>query len=100
MIKKDRILSDFLELASIDSPSYGEREITDVLKKKLGDLGFLVKEDRAAEKIGGNAGNLYAYLPGTLSAQILPLWASTILRAMARPRPLPVISLLWEVSSR
>lgn len=66
MVRKERILSDFIELASIDSPSYGEREITDVLKKKLEDLGFQVKEDDAAEKIGGSAGNLYAYLPGSI----------------------------------
>ena len=41
-----------------------------------------------------------ALSPGTLSAWILPRWASTMVLAMARPRPLPAISWLWETSSR
>ncbi len=71
MINKERILAEFLELAEIDSPSYGEREMTDKLKEKLEALGFQVKEDDAAGIIGGNAGNIYAYLPGTLAGPIL-----------------------------
>lgn len=69
MINKERILKDFFELVSIDSPSYGEREITDVIRNKLQELGFEVREDGAAEKIGGNAGNLYAFLDGELGAE-------------------------------
>lgn len=64
MIDRERITREFCELAAIDSPSYGEREITDVLKKKLEALGFVVREDDAASKIGGNAGNIYAFLEG------------------------------------
>ena len=64
MIDRERITKEFCELVSIDSPSYGEREITDVLKKKLEALGFAVREDGAASKIGGNAGNIYAFLDG------------------------------------
>ena len=69
MINRERITSEFCELASIDSPSCEEREITDVLKKKLEAIGFTVREDEAAPKFGGNAGNLYACLEGTLSAE-------------------------------
>ncbi len=64
MISQERIVNEFCELAAIDSPSYGERELTDVIKRKLEEIGFQVEEDDAAEKIGGNAGNIYAYLPG------------------------------------
>lgn len=77
MINKDRIVKEFAELAAIDSPSRGEREMTDVLKKKLKELGFTVREDDAAEKIHGNAGNIYAFLDGTLDAEPLLFCAHT-----------------------
>ena len=69
MIDRDRIANEFCELASIDSPSYREREMTDVIIKKLKSLGFEVKEDEAAAKIGGSAGNIYAYLEGEIDAE-------------------------------
>lgn len=69
MINQERIVNEFCELVSIDSPSYEEREITDVLGKKLEELGFEVKEDDSAAKIGGNAGNLYAYMKGEINAE-------------------------------
>lgn len=68
MINRDRMVKEFCELAAIDSPSYGERQITDVIKAKLTALGFEVREDGAAEKIGGNAGNIYAFMKGDLAA--------------------------------
>lgn len=64
MIKEERIVKEFMELTAVDSPSYGEREITDLIKEKLAALGFEVREDDAAGKLGGNAGNLYAFLEG------------------------------------
>ena len=64
MIRQNRIVDEFCELVSIDSPSYEERNITDVLKKKLDSIGFIVKEDEAYIKTGGNAGNIYAFLDG------------------------------------
>ena len=69
MINKERMTEEFCRLVSIDSPSYGEREITDVLKEKLRDLGFEVREDRAAEVLGGKAGNIYAWLDGEKDAE-------------------------------
>ena len=69
MIREDRIIQEFCELVRIDSPSYGERKITDAIKKKLEAIGFQVKEDGAAAKIGGSAGNIYAYLPGEPDAE-------------------------------
>ena len=69
MINKERMTEDFCRMVSIDSPSYGEREITDLLKDKLRDLGFEVREDRAAEVLGGSAGNIYAWLDGEKDAE-------------------------------
>lgn len=66
MADRERIIKEFTELVAIDSPSFGEREMADVLTKKLINMGFEVKEDGAGEIYGGNAGNLYAFLPGEL----------------------------------
>lgn len=71
MIDKKRLVEEFCELVAIDAPSYQEREIADVLKKKLLELGFDVQEDQAGERIGGNCGNLYGYLPGTIEGEPL-----------------------------
>ena len=77
MINRDRMINEFSELVAIDSPSYGEREMTDVLIRKLRELGFEVTEDGAAAKTGGNAGNIYAYLPGDIEAEPVLLLGHT-----------------------
>ncbi|MDF2486088.1 MAG: peptidase T-like protein [Herbinix sp.] len=71
MINRDRILSEFVTLVEIDSPSFGEREIADVLRNKLEAIGFEVSEDDAGKQYGGNCGNLYGYLPGELNEEPL-----------------------------
>jgi tripeptide aminopeptidase len=68
-INANRIWEEFKELTSIDSPSFHERNMADVLTKKLTDLGFEVSEDDAGTKCGGNAGNLHAFLKGSLSGE-------------------------------
>lgn len=93
-INVKNIKDTFLELASIDAPSYGERETADVLKGKLEALGFEVTEvppvsacsgkeaacsgKEAAQaqtfseknetccNAGEYAGNIYAFLKGDL----------------------------------
>ena len=67
MINRERTLKEFMELVAITSPSRGEREIADVLKRKLMEAGLQVEEDEVGAKIGGNAGNLIARLPGSVS---------------------------------
>lgn len=67
MIHRERILQEFMELVTITSSSRQEREIADVLKRKLTEAGLLVEEDGVGEKIGGNAGNLIARLPGNVA---------------------------------
>ena len=58
------IVEEFLELVKVGAGSRQEREIFDVVAAKLRAMGFEVEEDGAAEKIGGNAGNLIAVLKG------------------------------------
>ena len=65
-VNEKRTVDEFQELTAIDAPSFGEREMADRLIPKLKELGFEVEEDNAGEHFGGNAGNLYAYLPGDL----------------------------------
>lgn len=63
-VNEQRAVDEFQELTAIDVPSFGERQMADRLIVKLKELGFEVEEDNAGEHFGGNAGNLYAYLPG------------------------------------
>ncbi|MDK2822594.1 MAG: tripeptide aminopeptidase [Clostridia bacterium] len=64
MINKERIITEFMELVKIDSETRNERKIADHLKITLQQLGLNVVEDNTGSKIGGNAGNLIADLPG------------------------------------
>lgn len=67
----DRIISEFLELTAIRSPSRGERQMADTLKEKLTRLGCEVREDRTGEVIGGTAGNVIGFLKGTVGMPLL-----------------------------
>jgi len=66
MINRERLLGEFLELIRIDSPTKNERQIADVLKSRLEILGLIVSEDNTGQTIGGNCGNVFAYLNGNL----------------------------------
>jgi tripeptide aminopeptidase len=70
-----RLLDTFFKLVSIDSPSLGEREMGDYLTACLREMGFAVYEDHVGERLGGNCGNLYGYLPGDTAAEPLLLAA-------------------------
>ena len=67
MINRKRLLAEFLELTRIDSPTKNERQIADILKDRLINLNMTVTEDQAGLVIGGNCGNVYAYLKGNLT---------------------------------
>lgn len=76
MINRERLLAEFCELTRIDSPTKNERQIADILKNRLEGLGMVVTEDQAGLTIGGNCGNVFAYLKGSLpQAPILLLSA-------------------------
>lgn len=63
-LNRARLLKTFSDLVSISSPSLSERFVCDYLSSKLSELGFSLHEDLVGEKIGGNSGNLYGFLPG------------------------------------
>ena len=66
-INKQRVLDEFYELIKIPCPSLGEREVADLLKKRLEELGGKVTEDmQAAKALNGTAGNLVADFKGTV----------------------------------
>ncbi len=65
-INKDRIVHEFLELTNINSESFHERKMADVLIDKLNELGFDVIEDDAHKYYNSEAGNIYGYLKGEL----------------------------------
>lgn len=66
---EERIRREFAELVGFDSVSLNERETADRLRARLEELGFAVEEDGAGEVLGGNAGNLHAWLPGTAAGE-------------------------------
>jgi len=71
MVNKSRILEEFCTLVGIDALSYQEREIADILKVYLTELGFEVKEDNAGDFYSGNCGNIYGYLAGDINGDSL-----------------------------
>jgi tripeptide aminopeptidase len=62
-----RLFETFSKMVEINSPSFGERGFCDYLKTTLAGLGIACEEDGAGEIIGGNSGNLYAYVNGALA---------------------------------
>ncbi len=64
MINGKRLIETFKELVSLDSPSLNERLVCDYIKNYLSSLGISTEEDNAGEKLGGTAGNLYAFVEG------------------------------------
>jgi tripeptide aminopeptidase len=69
------VISKFLRLVAIDSESLNERGMIDVLKADLADLDAEIFEDDCHTKTGGNAGNLYAFIPGKIAKDPILLCA-------------------------
>ena len=63
-VNKERMLAEFKEVVAVPCHSLQERPVFKLLRAKLEVLGFTVEEDDAGEKLGGNCGNLWAFLPG------------------------------------
>lgn len=67
LTNKERLIQQFTDLIHINSPSLGERQMADYLTNELITLGLTVEEDDAGKQLGGNCGNLYAFLEGDSS---------------------------------
>jgi len=74
-INNKRLLNNFLALVQIDAETTKEGRIAREITRQFKELGFLVYEDQAGEKIGGDAGNLIIKLPGTLQKPAIMLSA-------------------------
>ena len=61
------IIEYFLGLIKIDSESKNEKAVAEKLEKDLEELGAEVLFDNAHQRTGGNVGNLYAYIPGSIN---------------------------------
>ncbi|RYG48647.1 M20/M25/M40 family metallo-hydrolase [bacterium] len=64
MIREDRLVRLFLDLVAFDCPPLQERQVVAWTRNYLEGIGLQVSEDDAGAKLGGNANNLIARLPG------------------------------------
>ena len=82
MIRKERMLAEFLRLVSLDAESFGERAVADHLIDRLKSLGLEVSEDNADELCGmksdRSAGNIFAVLDGEGEAVLLSSHMDTV----------------------
>lgn len=71
MIKKERIIKEFIELVSVPCPSRDEKKEAELLMEKLRGLGLSPEMDSLGEKIGGTCGNVWAFVKGNAEAPAL-----------------------------
>lgn len=75
LVNRNRLVNEFIELVKIDSLSRKERTMCDTLKKKLENLGYVVSEDDAGQKIGGDSGNIICTIKGSKNVPAILLTA-------------------------
>jgi tripeptide aminopeptidase len=74
-VHPDRLIEEFLELVQVDSISGKERQLADLLIRKLTDLGLEVREDEAGSAVDSNTGNIIGRLPGSGRGPVIMLCA-------------------------
>ena len=84
MVSKDRIVSEFITLASMDAPTGSERPVADYCIRALEALGFRVTEDDAGAALGGSAGNLHAFLAGEGNPILFSCHMDTVTPCLAK----------------
>lgn len=70
-INRERLLSTFLELVTVNAPSRRESAMASRVRGLLAAEGLTCEEDGAAAALGGEEGNLVARVPGTASGPTL-----------------------------
>ncbi len=55
-----------VQMVQINGKTYHERAVADFITQKMTAMGYPIREDDAAKKIGGNCGNLIAGIAGTI----------------------------------
>ena len=71
MVKENRLVQTFIDMASISSPSLKEREVGDYLLKVLKELGMEAYEDNAGQVHSGNCGNIIGVLKAPGKKKVL-----------------------------
>lgn len=66
MVKRQRLVDDFIALCRINSPPKQEAEVVEAVLPRLQRLGLEVQRDEAGKRIGGNADNVIARLPANV----------------------------------
>lgn len=74
LINKERLLTDFIEILKIKSPSRNELELSSYVLKRLSSLGVSAKMDDTGKKIGGNAGNITGFLASNDKSKKTPIF--------------------------
>jgi tripeptide aminopeptidase len=69
--ERERLNETFAALCRIESPSGSERECADWVAEELRGMGLDVEEDDAGPRVGSDAGNLFARIPGAGPDSIL-----------------------------
>ena len=64
MINKKRLVSRFIKYVKVDSLSKNEAKFMKLIRKELAAMGIRSVEDNAGKRIGGDSGNLYAFIKG------------------------------------
>jgi len=64
LINKERLVKRFIKYVKVDSPSKKEAKFMKLIKKELSAMGVRSVEDNAGKHIGGDSGNLYAFVKG------------------------------------
>lgn len=73
MVNKERIINEFMELVKVNSLTFKERKMADLLFSKLEGLGLKPFEDKSHDNFQGEAGNIIARLKGKKEATPLLL---------------------------
>lgn len=67
MVKRQRLINDFIALCRVNSPPKQEAEVIEAVLPRLQRLGLEVQRDEAGKRIGGNADNVIARLPANVT---------------------------------
>jgi tripeptide aminopeptidase len=66
LINKKRLIGRFIKYVKVDSISKKEAKFMKLIRKELSAMGVRSVEDNAGSHIGGDSGNLYAFIKGNL----------------------------------
>jgi tripeptide aminopeptidase len=73
--ERERLVTEFVRLCEIESPSQRERPMADAVAAELRSLGLEVTEDSTGPETGSDAGNLLARIPAPEGARTILLCA-------------------------